>query len=123
MKRRLRSLTDQPRTQRSSLNNTGKNFLREAKIWYNRDRSNLVPGEEFENTIVLSDEFYAEVLAHPIPVDIDVVKIFGSAPGALDLFVWLAYRCFIAKGEEHIPVWSKYSKCLRIRICEDEQSA
>src|SRR6185436_7438292 len=61
------------------------NFLREAKIWYNRDRSQPVPGEEFENTIVLSDEFYAEVLAHPIPVDIEVVKIFGSAPGALDL--------------------------------------
>ena len=84
------------------------NFLREAKIWYNRDRSQSVPGEEFENTVVLSDEFFAEVMAHPIPVDIEMVRIFGSAPGALDLFVWLAYRCFVAKGEERIPLFGEY---------------
>jgi hypothetical protein len=83
-------------------------FLREANIWYNRDRTQSVPGEEFGNTVVLSDEFFAEVMAHPIPVDIEVVKIFGSAPGALDLFVWLAYRCFVAKGEERIPLFGEY---------------
>ena len=94
------------------------NFLREAKIWYNRDRSPSVPREDFENTIVLSDEFYAEVMAHPIPVDIEVVKIFGSAPGALDLFVWLAYRCFVAKGEERIPLFGEYGLTAQLGSAE-----
>ena len=60
--------------------------------------------ESFENIIVLSDEFYNEVMAHPIPADIEAVKAFGSAPAVLDLLMWLTYRCFTAKAEERIPV-------------------
>jgi hypothetical protein len=56
--------------------------------------------------IVLSDEFYREILAHPIPTDMEAVKVLASAPAVLDLFMWLVYRCFIAKREERIPaVW------------------
>lgn len=54
------------------------NLLREAQIWYNRDPAQEVLSAEFENVIVLSDEFYNEVIAHPIPADIEAVKAFGS---------------------------------------------
>ena len=37
------------------------NFLREAQIWYNRQPDQRVLGEDFENIIVLSDEFYQEI--------------------------------------------------------------
>src|SRR5262249_29119151 len=73
------------------------NFFQEAHIWYNRDSSTPFFSEGFENVIVLTDEFYAEVMAHPIPTDIEAVKTFASAPAVLDLFMWLAYRCFVAK--------------------------
>jgi hypothetical protein len=53
-------------------------------------------------------KFFAEVMVHPIPVDIEGVKIFASAPGAWDLFVRLAYPCFVAKGEEWIPLFGEY---------------
>jgi hypothetical protein len=43
------------------------NFLREARIWYNRDSDQCVLSEEFENTVVLSDDFYNEIAMHPIP--------------------------------------------------------
>ena len=79
------------------------NFLREAQIWYQRDLDQTVLSDEFENVIVLSDEFYAEITAHPIPTDLEVVKVFAAAPAVLDLFMWLAYRCFIAKGAERVP--------------------
>jgi hypothetical protein len=57
-------------------------------------------------------------MAHPIPVDIEVVKVFGSAPGALDLFVWLAYRCFVGKGEERIPLFGEYGLTAQLRSVE-----
>jgi hypothetical protein len=79
------------------------NFLREAQIWYDRDSLQDSVGEPFENVIVLSDEFYNEILAHPIPTDVDAVKLLASAPAVLDLFMWLVYRCFVAKREEQIP--------------------
>src|SRR5215813_9358254 len=84
------------------------NFLREAQIWYNRDPTQEVLSADFENVIVLSDEFYNEVIAHPIPADIEAVKAFGSAPAVLDLFMWLTYRCFTAKSEERIPLFGDF---------------
>jgi hypothetical protein len=39
----------------------------------------------FENEIVLSDEFYQEVIAHPIPTDLEAVLVLASAPAILDL--------------------------------------
>ena len=49
-------------------------------------------GEPYENVIVLSNEFFEEVTAHPIPADLEAVKVISSAPAVLDLFVWLSYR-------------------------------
>ncbi|HUS07908.1 MAG TPA: replication protein RepA [Bryobacteraceae bacterium] len=84
------------------------NFLSEAQIWYSRDPAEEVLSGGFENVIVLSDEFYKEVIGHPIPADMDAVKAFGSAPAVLDLFMWLTYRCFTAKSEERIPLFGDF---------------
>ena len=61
------------------------NFMSEAKIWYSRtpDRST-----EFKNVIVLSDDFYQEVIAHPVPNDLEAVKVPGRlAGGSRPLYV------------------------------------
>jgi len=81
------------------------NFLREAKLWYSRDIETVAIGEDFENEIVLSDEFYNEINAHRIPTDLEAVKHLISSPAVLDLFMWLSYRSFTAKGEERIPLF------------------
>jgi len=80
-------------------------FLREAQIWYHRDGRATEP---LENVVVLSEEFYAEALAHPIPADLDAVRVLASAPAALDLFLWLTYRCFVARGDELIPLFGEW---------------
>ena len=33
------------------------------------------------------------------------MKVLASAPAVLDLFMWLSYRCFVAKGKEMIPLF------------------
>lgn len=58
--------------------------------------------------IVLSDEFYREIAAHPIPADLEAVKVLAGAPAALDLFMWLSYRCFLEKDKEIIPLFGAY---------------
>ncbi len=81
------------------------NFLTEATIWYDRKASQKPQSEAFENVIVLSHDFYQELNAHPIPTDLNAVRVLSSSPAALDLFMWLCYRCFSAKGEEEIPIF------------------
>ena len=80
-------------------------FFREAQIWYSRDPQQYPVSEQLENVIVLSDEFYREIVAHPIPADLEAVKVLAGAPAVLDLFMWLSYRCFVAKGKETIPLF------------------
>jgi hypothetical protein len=84
------------------------NFLREAQIWYNRKTDQPVLSDEFENVIVLSDEFFQEITGHPIPTDLDAVRVLATAPAVLDLFMWLSYRCFSSKGEESVPIFGTY---------------
>jgi hypothetical protein len=45
-----------------------------------------------ENEIVLSDEFFGDVITHSIPTDLEAAKALSSSPAALDLFMWLSYR-------------------------------
>ncbi len=87
----------------SVLHRSRFNFLREAEIWYAKD-SKIVS----DNSITLSDEFYAELSSHPIPTDLEAVKVLAAAPALLDLFIWLSYRCFLAKGPESIPLFGPY---------------
>lgn len=84
------------------------NFMREARIWYSRDpNQGLLPGG-FENEIVLSDEFFREVITHSIPADLEAAKALSCAPAALDLYMRLSYRCFTAKQQERIPIFGDF---------------
>lgn len=83
-------------------------FFHAAQIWYSRDPQQYPISDQFENVIVLSDEFYREITAHPIPADLEAVKVLAGAPAVLDLFLWLSYRCFLAKGKETIPLFGAY---------------
>jgi Plasmid encoded RepA protein len=94
------------------------NFLSDAQIWYNRSPDERLLSEGFENVIVLSNEFFEEVMAHPVPTDLDVVKVLAAAPAILDLFVWLSYRCFTAKGEESIPIFGDFGLVRQIGTVE-----
>jgi hypothetical protein len=94
------------------------NFLREAQIWYNREPGQPLLAEECPNVIVLSDEFYQEITDHPIPTDLEAVKVFASAPAVLDLFTWLAYRCFIAKSQERIPLFGEFGLAAQLGCVE-----
>lgn len=82
--------------------------MREAQIWYNRapDQKPLSP--EFENIIVLSDDFYQEILGHPVPNDLEAAKVLAASPTVLDLYMWLSYRCFKAKTSEAIPIFGEF---------------
>jgi hypothetical protein len=81
-------------------------FMSEARIWYSRTPDQRALSSDFEN--VLSDEFYQELVAHPIPNDLDAVKLLAASPAVLDLYMWLSYRCFKAKDKEMIPFFGDF---------------
>ena len=50
-------------------------FFNQAQIWCSRDPEQHPVSDRFDNVIVLSDEFYREIAAHPIPADLEAVKV------------------------------------------------
>jgi hypothetical protein len=97
--------TDTQRERAIVIHQSRFNFMTEARIWYSRDASQETLPGGFENTIVLSDEFYREIMTLPIPTDLEAVKTLSASPAALDLFMWLSYRCYVAKQEERISLF------------------
>jgi hypothetical protein len=100
--------TDTHRSISPVVHEARSHFMSEARIWYSRDLGQRhLPGE-CQNLIVLTEEFYREVLEHPIPTDLEAAKALSSSPAALDLFTWISYRCFVAKGEERVSLFGEF---------------
>ena len=101
--------TDSFRGKATMIQRSRFNSMREAQIWYSREHPDQrTLSSEFENVIVLSDEFYHELIAHPVPNDLEAIKVLAASPAVLDLFMWLSYRCFTAKGMESIPLFGDF---------------
>ncbi len=49
------------------------------------------PETEIPNFVYLSDDFFKEIVHHPIPVSLEVLRSFRS-PLMIDIYMWLTYR-------------------------------
>ena len=57
----------------------------------------------WESSVKLSETFFAEVIAHPIPVDMRAIRALKKSPLALDIYAWMTYRASYATKPSEIP--------------------
>ena len=78
----------------------GSRFVNSAvanrgEFWWDAkhpDQSSL-----WESKIELGEQFFNEIIAHPIPLDLRTLKALKRSPLGLDLYLWLTYRTFALK--------------------------
>ena len=63
-------------------------FADRTQFWWNPD----APGKQ--SNIRLGEEFFNEIISHPIPVDLHILKALSRCSLGLDLYQWLNYRTF-----------------------------
>lgn len=82
-------------------------FFDQIRLWCRRDENSGPTSDgECQHTITLSDAFYAEIQEHGIPIERRVVAALSNAPGTLDFYTWLAWKCWAAKGRTiRIPLF------------------
>ena len=51
----------------------------------------------WDSTIELGEKFFQEIIAHPVPLDMHILKALKRSPLGLDLYFWLVYRTFVIK--------------------------
>lgn len=92
----------------------------------------------FRSVLTLSERFYSEVLASPVPIDMRRLRLFKASPMAIDLYCWLTYRNYalcekkqpqvfvpwsalqqsFGGGSEHGPKFAQSFKQAYERVCE-----
>ena len=51
----------------------------------------------WDSKIELGEKFFQEILRHPLPLDMNILKALKRSPLGLDLYMWLSYRTFTLK--------------------------
>lgn len=64
----------------------------EMTLWWNPRQPDLPV--LWDSTIQLGARFFNEIIASPVPLDMNVLKAMKRSPLGLDLYLWLTYRLF-----------------------------
>ena len=67
-----------------------------AEYWWDVSRQDAP--SLWDSTIRLGEEFFNEIIRHPIPLDLNTLKALKRSPLGLDLYFWLVYRTFTLKA-------------------------
>ena len=49
-------------------------------------------------TIELGQDFFNEIIRHPVPLDMNILKAMKRSPLGLDFYLWLTYRTFTLRA-------------------------
>ena len=67
-------------------------IARRTEFWWNErkpDQPSL-----WDSKIELSEDFFNEIINHPVPLDMNTLTAMKRSPLGLDLYLWLVYRTF-----------------------------
>ena len=69
------------------------------EFWWNERK----PGEPvlFNSKIRLGEDFFNEIISHPVPLDMNTLTALKRCVLGLDLYLWLVYRTFALRA----PLW------------------
>ena len=67
-----------------------------TEFWWNPKR----PDERtiWESKIELGEKFFNEIIQHPVPLDMNILKALKRCSLGLDLYLWLNYRTFAIRS-------------------------
>ena len=62
------------------------------EFWWNLKRPN--ERSLWESKIELGEKFFNEIIRHPVPIDMNILKALKRSSLGLDWYMWLTYRTF-----------------------------
>ena len=70
-------------------------IARRTEFWWNPKR----PDEStlWESKIELGEDFFSEIISHPVPIDMNTLKALKRSSLGIDLYLWVTYRTFALK--------------------------
>ena len=75
-----------------------------TELWWNSRRPDAPT--LWDSKIELGEKFFNEIIGHPIPLDMNILKALKRSSLGLDLYLWLTYRTFSLKHTLQLP-WKR----------------
>ncbi len=57
----------------------------------------------WESTVLLTQEFFDEIITRPVPVDLRALSALKDSSLAIDIYCWLTYRLYYLESKTEIP--------------------
>ena len=75
-------------------------IARRTEFWWNERK----PDEPtlWESKIYLGEDFFSEIINHPVPIDMNTLTALKRSSLGLDLYLWLVYRTFALRAPLHL---------------------
>lgn len=83
------------------------NLANTIQLWW--DLKQPDQASFFNSYVILTEEFYNEIMTYPIPVDMGIISAIKQSPLALDLYSWLTHRVVSINKPVRIS-WESLSK-------------
>ena len=76
--------------------NVSSSVADRSEFWWNERK----PDEPvlWESKIRLGEDFFNEIINHPVPIDMNTLTALKRSPLGLDLYLWLVYRTFTLRA-------------------------
>lgn len=84
------SFSFQNREERGELFAFSPMNIGKATLWW--DSKNYAQGSSFESSLVLSEEFFDQLVSSPVPIDMRAIGALRQSPLELDIYTWLTHR-------------------------------
>lgn len=81
---------------------TSQNAIQDDSAIWDTDLQCHKKRDPFGSVITLSQDFFDELLANPVPLDFRALKLLRASPLALDTYAWLTWSMFKLKREAMI---------------------
>lgn len=80
---------------------TGGRIARKTVLWWDYhspDQQTL-----WKSWLELSEELFSEIVAHPVPIDMRILKAMRRSSLGLDLYMWVSYKTFVLYSQKKKP--------------------
>lgn len=64
--------------------------LFDAKVTWENIKDNLTTNSSAR--VILSEQYFEQILKHPVPLSLDAIRMLKKSPLALDLYAYISYR-------------------------------
>jgi hypothetical protein len=80
---------------------TGGRFAPKTMLWWDYKQPNQ--DTLWKSWIELGDELFQEIVSHPMPIDMGILKALRRSSLGLDLYMWLSYKTFTLYSQNRKP--------------------